>query len=302
MTRLDKQEFQAWAYDGLLTNTSRGVLAEYIVAKALGISDTKRVEWDQYDLEVDGVGVEVKSAAYVQTWEQARMSEVAFGVRTAKGWDARTNTSAATATRSADVYVFCLLEGEDRDHIDPLELMLTRPNRRTALITGATNLSFLVRDELHTYRGRQSADGCLLACRLRGAVGATELQCIGTSATLAGPGTKAEQRQQVADLATRIFGPITAPCFRSAIVGRVDSYPTRIRRRQCSTRRQQVVRVISSRGVEDAFRGRVVHTRGCDGARFTVRVPGRWWSVCGSGRCGRGGRRLVVVPIGKPRG
>lgn len=122
MKRLNKQEFQAWAYDDLLTNTTRGVLAEYIVAKALGLDDTKRVEWDRYDLEIDGVGVEVKSAAYVQTWEQARISEITFGIRSARGWDARTNTSAASAKRSADVYVFCLLEGVDREHIDPLDM------------------------------------------------------------------------------------------------------------------------------------------------------------------------------------
>ena len=47
MTYLDKQEFLAWAYGDLLTNTTRGVLAEYIVATALGIDDTKRVEWNQ---------------------------------------------------------------------------------------------------------------------------------------------------------------------------------------------------------------------------------------------------------------
>lgn len=92
-----------------------------------------------------------------------------------------------------------------------LELMLTRPLERTALITGATNLSFLVLDELHTYRGRQGADVAMLVRRLRGAVGATDLQCIGTSATLAGPGTKAEQRQQVAALATKIFGTSITP-------------------------------------------------------------------------------------------
>ncbi|WP_396908626.1 hypothetical protein [Mycolicibacterium sp.] len=122
MTRLNKQEFQAWAYDDLLTNTTRGVLAEYIVAKALGIRDTKRLEWDKHDLDIDGVGVEVKSAAYVQTWEQSRSSVIEFGIGAAKGWDARTNTYAASAERSADVYVFCLLEGEDREHIDPLEV------------------------------------------------------------------------------------------------------------------------------------------------------------------------------------
>ncbi|MBU9763562.1 hypothetical protein FR943_06865 [Mycobacterium sp. TNTM28] len=122
MTRLNKQEFQAWAYHDLLTNTTRGVLAEYIVAKALGIGDTKRLEWDKHDLDIDGVGVEVKSAAYVQTWEQTRSSVIEFGIGPAKGWDARTNTYAASAGRSADVYVFCLLEGEDREHIDPLEV------------------------------------------------------------------------------------------------------------------------------------------------------------------------------------
>ena len=64
MTRLNKQEFWEWAYDDLLTNTTRGVLAEYIVATALGVADTKRREWDQYDLKTaDGDGVEVKSSA-----------------------------------------------------------------------------------------------------------------------------------------------------------------------------------------------------------------------------------------------
>jgi ATP-dependent helicase YprA (DUF1998 family)/very-short-patch-repair endonuclease len=87
-----------------------------------------------------------------------------------------------------------------------LELMLTRPRERDKLIGSAENLSFLVLDELHTYRGRQGADVAMLVRRLRSAVGAEDMQCIGTSATLAGPGTKAEQRQQVAELATRIFG------------------------------------------------------------------------------------------------
>lgn len=51
-----------------------------------------------------------------------------------------------------------------------LELMLTRPRERSSLITNAANLSFLVLDELHTYRGRQGADVAMLIRRLRGAV------------------------------------------------------------------------------------------------------------------------------------
>ena len=63
MTQLNQQEFYAWAYGDLFTNTTRGVLAEYIVATALGIHQTKRVAWNQYDLEFDGAeidGVEIE--------------------------------------------------------------------------------------------------------------------------------------------------------------------------------------------------------------------------------------------------
>ncbi|CAG7637144.1 DEAD/DEAH box helicase [Rhodococcus opacus] len=116
-----------------------------------------------------------------------------------------------------------------------LELMLTRPRERSGLITSAANLAFLVLDELHTYRGRQGADVAMLIRRLRGAVGATGLQCIGTSATLAGPGTKAEQRQQVAELATRIFGTeipaenIIGETLRRATAGETDPEALRSR-------------------------------------------------------------------------
>ena len=121
MTHPNKQDFWEWAFDDLLSNTTRGLLAEYIVATALDIRD-KRVEWDQYDLRVDGFGVEVKSAAYVQAWKQTQLSKIAFGIGPTMGWDASTNTYAASAGRCADVYVFCLLEGEDREHIDPLDV------------------------------------------------------------------------------------------------------------------------------------------------------------------------------------
>lgn len=110
-----------------------------------------------------------------------------------------------------------------------LELMLTRPRERKALIASAENLSFLVLDELHTYRGRQGADVAMLLRRLRGAIGGKKLQCIGTSATLAGPGAKAEQRQQVAELATRIFGieipatNIVGETLRRATSGHADA-------------------------------------------------------------------------------
>jgi superfamily II DNA/RNA helicase/very-short-patch-repair endonuclease len=92
-----------------------------------------------------------------------------------------------------------------------LELMLTRPDERRHVIRAARGLRFLVLDELHTYRGRQGADVAMLVRRVRDACEASELQCIGTSATMAGGGTLEEQRTEVARVATRLFGSEVTP-------------------------------------------------------------------------------------------
>ncbi len=91
-----------------------------------------------------------------------------------------------------------------------LELILTRPVEHQ-LIQAAQGLRFLVFDELHTYRGRQGADVAFLIRRVKHALSAYQLQCIGTSATLAGEGNFAEQRQQVAEIVSRIFGSVIEP-------------------------------------------------------------------------------------------
>ena len=91
-----------------------------------------------------------------------------------------------------------------------LELILTRTDERQ-LIAQAQDLRFLVLDELHTYRGRQGADVALLCRRVRDACRAGRLQCIGTSATLAGEGTLDEQRQEVAEVASHLFGAVVRP-------------------------------------------------------------------------------------------
>ena len=90
-----------------------------------------------------------------------------------------------------------------------LELILTRVDEQP-MISAAQGLSFLVFDELHTYRGRQGADVALLARRARTAFGATNLQMVGTSATMASPGSFADQRSQVAQVASLLFGQTVA--------------------------------------------------------------------------------------------
>ncbi|MCS7051303.1 MAG: DEAD/DEAH box helicase, partial [Thermomicrobium sp.] len=91
-----------------------------------------------------------------------------------------------------------------------LELLLTRPIDR-AVIDAAQELQFLVLDELHTYRGRQGADVAMLVRRIRERCGSETMQCIGTSATIAGGATRRERQEEVARVATQLFGqPVTA--------------------------------------------------------------------------------------------
>ncbi|HEX4956408.1 MAG TPA: DEAD/DEAH box helicase [Thermoanaerobaculia bacterium] len=96
-----------------------------------------------------------------------------------------------------------------------LELLLTRVHD-AALVRAAEGLRFLVLDELHTYRGRQGSDVALLIRRAREAFAAPDLIHVGTSATLAGRGSPAEQRAKVAEVASRFFG---APVLPEDVVG-----------------------------------------------------------------------------------
>src|SRR6266446_3066622 len=86
-----------------------------------------------------------------------------------------------------------------------LELLLTRMRERSMRDAIYEHLRFLVFDELHTYRGRQGADVAMLMRRIRSRC-SHEVLCIGTSATMVSVGSLASQREQVAQVATTLFG------------------------------------------------------------------------------------------------
>jgi hypothetical protein len=92
-----------------------------------------------------------------------------------------------------------------------LELILTRPQERERLVSKAQGLRFLVLDELHTYRGRQGADVAMLVRRVRNTLNATNLQCVGTSATLSSAGGFEDQQKDVAAVASKLFGDTVLP-------------------------------------------------------------------------------------------
>jgi hypothetical protein len=101
----------------------RGVLAEYIVASALEIATNTRLDWDAYDMVTpDGVKLEIKSTAYLQTWTQPKLSIIEFDIAPKRGWDASTNKHSGEARRRADIYVFCVLHHQEKSTLDPLDL------------------------------------------------------------------------------------------------------------------------------------------------------------------------------------
>jgi hypothetical protein len=120
----DMLGFWRWSFSDVVSNATRGVLAEYLVACALGVADGRiREEWAAWDLTaLDGTRVEVKSAAYVQTWHQTRLSTISFGVPKRGTTDALTGLPDPEKRRRADVYVFALLAHTEQETLDPLDL------------------------------------------------------------------------------------------------------------------------------------------------------------------------------------
>jgi len=89
----------------------------------LGLPDGTRVEWDSFDLKTpQGLTLEVKSAAYLQSWQQKALSQITFGIQPTRAWEAATNDHTGELKRQADIYVFCLLHHQDKVTVDPLDM------------------------------------------------------------------------------------------------------------------------------------------------------------------------------------
>lgn len=117
------KDFWQWSSSDLVSNATRGILAEFLVASALGLNHGVRNEWDSYNLKTEtGVKIEVKSAAYIQSWYQRRLSTISFNIKPTLAWDSETNLQAKEKKRQADVYVFCLLHHKDNCTINPMDL------------------------------------------------------------------------------------------------------------------------------------------------------------------------------------
>lgn len=116
-------DFWQWACSELAGNTLRGVLAEFLVARALDACSGYRMEWAAADITTAaGMLVEVKSASYFQVWAQRKPSPIRFSIAPTHGWEAQTGAYEATARRQAHLYVFAILGRPGLETVDPLNL------------------------------------------------------------------------------------------------------------------------------------------------------------------------------------
>jgi len=70
-------DFWCWSVSDILSNATRGIFAEFVVATAAKINlNEVRDEWGAFDLiTTEGIKIEVKSSAYLQTWFQKALSK-----------------------------------------------------------------------------------------------------------------------------------------------------------------------------------------------------------------------------------
>lgn len=122
-TGFDLLSFWQWSSSDLVVNVVRGLLAEYLVAQALGLAEDVRDPWQPYDLKTPrGLTLEVKSCSYLQSWWQKKYSDIGFSIAETTAWSADTSAFVGGRQRQANAYVFALLKHRDKATLNPRNL------------------------------------------------------------------------------------------------------------------------------------------------------------------------------------
>lgn len=113
------KDFWSWAYSDLLNNTYRGVMAEFLVYSSFKNSSIShsniRSDWQPFDItSPSGRRIEVKSAAYIQSWTSDYYSQIIFDIAPKRAWSPEAGYS-SDFKRNSDLFVFCVYTALTRD-------------------------------------------------------------------------------------------------------------------------------------------------------------------------------------------
>ncbi len=109
----------------------QGAIAEFIVAKALGLDTASNIEyWTLWDINYRGMRIEVKETSYYHPWNKdGKVSPArSFGITKANSRYAESATGKPedgkenVFERQNDIYVFCLNTGNTKEESNPLNL------------------------------------------------------------------------------------------------------------------------------------------------------------------------------------
>ncbi len=115
-------DFWKWGFSDLRMNIVRGILAEFLVAQAVGDKTDVRVAWANFDVTTqDGVPVEVKSSGHCQSWKQRRLSRLNFRKLTGRRYSEDGELGAEPEIR-ADVIVFAVQACRDCARYEALDI------------------------------------------------------------------------------------------------------------------------------------------------------------------------------------
>ncbi|MCI8562011.1 MAG: hypothetical protein HFH69_00675 [Lachnospiraceae bacterium] len=112
-------DYWAWSCSDLYDNAMRGVMAEFLVTSSFTRGATHpsqmRTNWLPYDVtSPTGRRIEVKSAAYIQSWTPEDVySQIKFDIGKKLAWDGI--SYASKPDRNCDLYVFCVFTALTRD-------------------------------------------------------------------------------------------------------------------------------------------------------------------------------------------
>lgn len=109
-------DFWSFQFSNILHNPDE--IAEFLVAKALGQTEPyNKSSWTLFDILYRDKRIEVKQTAYYHPFnEPGKLSHVRrFGIQQVKEDDGE-------CRRQNDIYIFCLLNGENEESAWPLEI------------------------------------------------------------------------------------------------------------------------------------------------------------------------------------
>jgi len=114
------REFWQYGFSDLNLNIIRGVLAEFLIEKALNNSTGVRNPWDDHDVLYRNIKIEVKCSAYIQSWEQSRPSKIQWSGLYAHS--VYHNKRGLEKILKSDIYIFCYNNNKDIENFNILDL------------------------------------------------------------------------------------------------------------------------------------------------------------------------------------